>query len=62
MKRHASRAFNPEKTSDEGGAWRHVKVTLRPVNSDFEPIVIAAEGDADVAVVAELVEVLAPHA
>lgn|GEM_PF-2192457 len=36
-----------------------MEVILEPANPEFEPIVIAADEDADVAVVAELVSVLA---
>ena len=45
------------KRAEEGDSWRHVKITLAPVNLDFEPIELTgAEGELQV--VAELVEVL----
>ena len=45
-----------------GGSWRHTKITLRPTNPAFAPMVLdAAENDA-VQVIAELVEVLGTDA
>ena len=43
---------------DGEGGWRHVEVILEATSPEFEPIVIAADGDADVAVVAEFLGVL----
>jgi hypothetical protein len=41
-----------------GDSWRHTKITLKPTNPAYAPLVIAdAEEDA-VQVIAELVEVL----
>lgn len=55
--RYAVKRYRSEKAeSDEG--WRHVKVTLEPMNPDFNPIVIMVEDEADVRVVGELIEVL----
>lgn len=52
LKRYRSR-----KTEDENG-WRHVEVRLEPLNPEFDPIVIAADDEARVEVVAELVQVV----
>ena len=52
LKRYRSR-----KTEDENG-WRHVEVVLEPLNLDFDAIVIAADDEASVEVVAELVQVV----
>ena len=41
-----------------GDSWRHAKITLKPMNPEFDPIVITGEDDGDLTVVAELVEVL----
>ena len=41
-----------------GDSWRHVTITLEPVNPDFEPIVITSSDEAKLQVIAELVEVL----
>ena len=37
---------------EEGGSWRHERVTLPPLNREFEPIVIDANEDGEFAVVA----------
>jgi SOS-response transcriptional repressor LexA len=47
-------------TLAEGDAWRHERVTLKPANPDFEPIILTVRDDGQVNVVAELVDVLSP--
>lgn len=47
------------KKVQEGNSWRHAKITLKPTNPDFDPIVLTYADEGDVAVVAELVEVIA---
>ena len=42
----------------QGDSWRHEKITLEPVNPDFEPIVLTSADDGVLQVIAELVEVL----
>ena len=42
----------------EGNSWRHEKITLEPVNADFERIVLTGADEDEVQVIAELVEVL----
>ena len=39
-------------------AWRHVRITLKPVNPDFEPIILTSEEEGDLQVIAELIGVL----
>jgi type III restriction enzyme len=51
------KVYESAKTVDEDGAIRGT-VTLRPLNSDYDPIVIPADDAEEVRVVAELVEVL----
>jgi len=53
VKRYESR-----KVTSEEGAWRHVKIVLKPDNRDFQPIELTCEDEGSVQVVAELVEVL----
>ena len=55
--RYTVKRYNSEK-AEEGDSWRHVKITLDPVNPDFEPIVLTGADDGELQVVAELVEVL----
>jgi SOS-response transcriptional repressor LexA len=48
-----------ESTKDKADdSCRHQQITLRLVNPDFEPIVLTGEGDEDLQVIAEFVEVL----
>ena len=42
----------------EGESWRHEKITLQPVNPDFEPVVLTAADEGELQVIGELVEVL----
>ena len=42
----------------EGDSWRHWKITLKPVNPDFEPIVLTGSDEGEFRVIAELVNVL----
>jgi uncharacterized protein len=44
-----------------GDSWRHTRVTLRPINPDFEPIVLTVADEGLVAVIAECIEVLDVH-
>ncbi len=60
--RFTVKRYESEKVTDEEGTWRHVRVTLRPLNAAFEPIELDAEEETMVRVVAELVEVLGPTA
>ena len=53
VKRYKSRKV------EEGGSWRHVSITLEPVNPDFEPIMLTGADKGELRVIAELVKVLA---
>jgi SOS-response transcriptional repressor LexA len=44
-----------------GDSWRHTRVTLKPMNPDFEPIVLAGD-EGELQVVAALVAVLGGRA
>lgn len=55
--RYTVKRYSSEK-SEGREDWRHIQVTLKPENPDFEPIVIQAEDEAEVAVVAEFLEAL----
>ena len=43
---------------DDGVSWQHTKITLKPVNPEFEPIVLTGTDEGPLQVVAEVVEVL----
>ena len=57
--RFTVKRYRSRKTEDENG-WRHVEITLEPLNCDFEPIVIAGDDEGETEVLAELIEVLGP--
>jgi ATP-dependent helicase YprA (DUF1998 family)/SOS-response transcriptional repressor LexA len=57
--RYTVKRYESEKVEAGEDGWRHVRIVLRPQNPEFEPIVITAEDEMEVAVVAELVEVVA---
>ena len=56
--RYTVKRYESEKERD-GDTWRHTKITLGPVNTDFEPIVLPDSGEERVQVVAEFLEVVA---
>ena len=56
--RYTVKRYDSEKAGDADGAWRHRSVTLSPLNLDYEPIVVAVDDEADIQVVAEVVEIL----
>jgi SOS-response transcriptional repressor LexA len=55
--RYTVRLYESEKTR-AGDSWRHRKITLKPINPDFKPIVLIGADEAKVQAIAELVEVL----
>ena len=55
--RYTVKRYKSEKAK-KGDSWRHEKITLEPVNPDFEPIVLTGADEGELQVVAELVEVL----
>ncbi len=57
-RRYTVKRYESEKVGAEDGSWRHVKIRLSPNNRDFDPIELTSDDEADLAVVAELVEVL----
>jgi SOS-response transcriptional repressor LexA len=50
--------YSSEKVDDGNGGWKHTKITLSPLNSEFEPIELAAESEDEVKVIAEFITVL----
>ena len=55
--RYTVKRYKSEK-STQGDSWRHEKITLEPVNPDFEPVVLTGADEGELQVIAELVEVL----
>ena len=54
--RYTVKRYQSEKAAD-GDSWRHSKITLNPINPDFEPIVLRAADEEQFQVIAEVVEV-----
>ena len=57
--RYTVKRYESQKATS-GDSWLHTRITLKPANADFEPIVLTEADEADVHVVAELIEVLPP--
>ena len=55
--RYTVKRYESEKAGD-GDSWQHTRITLRPLNPDFEPIVLTGADEGSLKVVAEVVEVL----
>jgi len=55
--RYTVKRYESEKVAD-GDSWRHTRITLKPVNPDFEPIVLTGAEEGELQVIAEFVEVL----
>ncbi len=56
--RYTVKRYESEKVTAEDGAWRHLKITLKPNNPDFKSIELTCEDEGDVQVIAEMLEVL----
>jgi SOS-response transcriptional repressor LexA len=56
--RYTVKRYESEKSTEPDGTWRHVTVTLHPLNRDFQPIVLTTEDEGSVTVIAELVGIL----
>ena len=55
--RYTVKRYKSEKDK-KGDSWRHEKITLEPVNQNFEPIVLTGADEGEFQVIAELIEVL----
>jgi hypothetical protein len=56
--RYTVKRYESQKVESADESWRHVRVTLKPNNPVFEPIVLTADDDESVRVVAEPIQVL----
>jgi ATP-dependent helicase YprA (DUF1998 family) len=56
--RFTIKRYESQKVKADDGAWRHLRVTLKPHNPAFEPIVLTTDDESIVHVVAEFVEVV----
>jgi SOS-response transcriptional repressor LexA len=55
--RYTVKRYQSEKVMNDD-SWRHTRVTLKPINPDFQPIELTGSEEGEFQVVAELVEVL----
>ena len=55
--RFTVKRYRSKKAADSGG-WRHIKITLEPINQGFDPIELTTDDEKTVHVVAELVDVI----
>ena len=55
---YSIKKYSSEKVMEENGSWHHERITLLPLNHDYEPIVIDANEDGEFAVVGVLKDVL----
>src|SRR5439155_19741062 len=55
--RYTVKRYQSEKVAD-GHSWRHARITLKPVNPDFQPIELTGAEEGQVQVIAECIEVL----
>ncbi|MES3036189.1 MAG: DEAD/DEAH box helicase [Gemmatimonadota bacterium] len=56
--RYTVKRYQSEKTTGEDGAWRHVRVSLEPINPDFATLELAVDAEERVRVIAEFVRVV----
>ena len=57
--RYTVKRYTSEKAeADADDGWRHARITLKPINPDFRPIVLSAEDDDAFRVIAEFLEVV----
>ena len=59
--RYTLKRYESQKVQN-GDSWQHAKITLKPTNPEFEPLVLTCADEGEVTVVAELVEVIAANA
>ena len=57
--RYTVKRYTSEKVEgDADGDWRHTRITLSPTNPGYEPIILKAQEDEDLRVIAEFLEVV----
>lgn len=57
--RYTVKRYQSEKTANESEGWRHVRVLLEPLNSEFSPIALTVDDEGGVRVIAEFLQVVA---
>jgi hypothetical protein len=59
--RYTVKRYESEKAAKDD-SWYHERITLKPINTEFEPIVLTGQHHGELQVIAELVEVLGGEA
>jgi type I restriction enzyme R subunit len=59
--RYTVKRYESEKAK-HGDSWRHTRIILKPLNPDFEPIILTGADEGQVQVIAEVVEILGAQA
>lgn len=52
------KVYDSEKRGSSEGEWEHVRITLKPRNPEYQPIVLEPSEEGQVRVIAELIQVL----
>ena len=53
--RYTVKRYESKKSAEAGDTWRHVSITLHPLNRNFQPIDLTTDDEGSVAVTAEFV-------
>jgi len=53
------KVYSSEKTASDDGEWQHERITLKPINPEYQPLVLETGEAGMVIAVAELLKVLA---
>lgn len=56
--RYTVKRYESEKSVSDDGTWRHLKITLKPNNPAYQPIVLSCDDEGAVQVIAEMIEVI----
>jgi len=56
--RYTVKRYQSEKVQSDEGAWRHVRIILKPTNPEFEAIELSVDDEGEFVVIAEFLEVL----
>ena len=52
------KVYTSEKAPTSDGSWQHTRIVLKPLNPEFDSLVLTPKDEGDVGVIAELVVVL----
>lgn len=52
------KVYSSQKTASDDGEWQHEHITLKPLNPEYEPLVLEPEDEGKVVAVAEFLKVL----